>query len=353
MKRLNTLNKIITSAFLSLSLFACAPSPSSITEEDVLEALQYYEENSKPLQMEKDNPNEITFDEDGMYLQLFTITPDSYGTYEFSLKDYKKTKDVDLCLSVLDDVPNYLLTLYGNRKEDKGSVDLQGDTTYYVALFANLNNKKKTDSFHYNIQVHKVDDDIEEDAFEGKLTKKVKPNEYNAACFEPKEDGYYTITIDADSKDGDANIYAVATDEEEIYLKEGLCWLEKGTRYHIIYGVEDVNTKQTKITLQCTPLVENIYEEHMEISTDTAIPYESQEDGDILVYSLSSADPGIEIYNDEYEIIAQNNDYEGEYSTNNKDFATIFHVEKGKKYYIYIYNLKDEKCEIFFDAYVK
>lgn len=353
MKTANKFVKMLLASSIALTMIGCSTSSApDITPEQVLEVLSEYASEITPLVSGTNTTSELLFDQDGYALQLYTFTPSAIGTYEFSFNGYEKYKGLNLCMEVVDDYSNILLDLYNSKDRNTGCIDLNAGTNCYVAIYAEMTKKNKTvEPCRLNIEIQKVSDDISCDLLDKELIRTVSTNTYYTAYTEPEKDGYYEISINADSDYGEASVYGIIQGDDVIYEEEGICWMEAGNRYYIIYGVEDADSDQVDIELQCTLIEQASAEAATTILTNTLLTYKAAKDEDILVYSVSDADPSVRIYNEDFDLISQNNDYTGPYSTNKADFAALFHAENAKSYYIYISGINNESCDIHFESY--
>lgn len=344
--------KWIIMFLVSIMLTACTtPAAVDIEQEQVLEALQYYTGEIEELNCGEINTLVLTIGEESDILQLYTFTAPQTGTYELCFGGYEDEKNCDMCLEVYDDHADILLDLYNKKDVNTGTVELYAGSTCYAAVYIKNSKKNTAGTCEIDILIEKKDDTISVDLLDGELIKTVGTNRYCMAYTEPERDGYYEFTIDSDSEYGETAIYSIIADDEIIYENEGICELAAGTRYYIVYGVETDDSTEAEIDLRCT------YIEYMSalpetmVHTNTVIEYDADQTNDILVYSVSLADPSVKVYDASYGLIAQNTDYNGPYSDNKDDFAAIFHARKGENYYVYISGLRDENCEVHFESY--
>ncbi|MDO4467244.1 MAG: hypothetical protein Q4C49_09630 [Bacillota bacterium] len=326
---------------MALSIQACSPMKSEV---DLAEELETYSQEVS--QVKIDEKSEFTFEasceKDKEYIEAQELMPTKTGKYKVHLTIPKEKKSI-ATYYILDSYLNVILTL--DSKTLEGELDLVYNENYYGVLVLETKNKKET-KLSATVSFEDTGKEIQVEELIDSLSTEFTGDGTNIARFTPKQDGYYIFYTDAKVETGIVAIYSILDKEGNVLdsLENSICELEKGKDYYIVYGVEETMGNKSKVDLYVEYLDQSLLDQIpivqedavLELTGPALICFDSQKEQSMLVYSISKEDLKGQIYNEDFEIVAENDDANKKFSENEKDFAMILHAKKGQTYLVYV-----------------
>ena len=356
------LEKLLIALLMTLSMCACQKQEETYDTPDLGdEQTEEVLEDCEEIEWSEDNP--IVYHVDAGsddYLGVYCAYVSKTGNYNIEMTGIDSLTMTMAGYTIFSEYGNLLLDLtnYDENQEhiDKtsivGNVDLVAGQPYYVMYFADYVDADM-EEFTATITPKLLSTDIDVEVLKDQITQTFTDYDAKVVSYTATKDGYCYLETISDDENSFADIYHVLDEDgNDVYLGEGLCWLEKGARYYIVYGTDDF-IDEVNITLYCYELT---YTEVKEVDTldvvgPTLIHYTGANDEDILVYSISKIDSAAYAYNEDLDVIAQNDDANNMFSDNDEDFAFVMNVKKDKNYYVFIDLYNGEECEIHFEKY--
>lgn len=323
---------------------------ANITSEDVdmdyiLDRLQAYagEIGSITLDQQITVPLSIPAGDDAD-ISVYRFIPDTSGIYNLEVsipEDYSE----NTYISIIDQNANTL-----NEYPDTTAGMIMGQQ-YFLVFYTETENSDKEVSFEITGTLKLVTDEFEFDELqEGENEFTIEAESEKAAVFIPAESSYYSFDAHClDSEHGTAVIDTVLREgETDVSGTQGLYYMEEGYPYLIIYGAYETGTKEADvcIDIEAFDVVELKDQDMITTKKNVILKYTAKSNEAVLVYSVSDSDPRAVVYNQDYDVVAQNSDADGELSDNEHDFALLVYAEENKDYYIVVDHVEDNPCEI-------
>lgn len=317
----------------------------NVNTDYILEQLQIYnaEIPSIDLDQEITVPVSIPAGEEAD-IAVYKYVPDTSGAYELELS-VPENCGAKTYVSIIDQNANTL-----NEFPDTTAGMLIGQQ-YFLVFYTEAENPDKEVSFALTATLkfmYGMVDYQELEVGENQFT--VETEAEKVAAFLPNESGYYRLDVHClDSEHGIAVINAVLREgEDDIFGDTELYYMDAGSAYIIDYGVYESGTEEVDVCIDIEPIsmIELGKKETVKTNQDMILIYTASKKEDLLVYSISDGDPTAVVYDEDFDIVAENSDAEGVFSDNDHDFAMYVPTEKGKEYIIVVDHVEGHMCEV-------
>ena len=322
-----------------------------IVEDQVIEASYNYD---------SDNTSNIKT------VPYFYFVPPESGNYTFSAVDIKSSSEMHITMSVINkDLEEYFVE--DNRDHD--TKDLKDTISGTTAI-------QKSQMCIVIFDVEPVDEELPQFSGSFKMTVTrdtddegppqltvdepvtVRVGAEGQACvsFVPPETGYYRFEhsiVSHDSSKGYSGLSSITSaDKLKVGLTNGICMLFKGKEYYVWAIANETGTKESEIELSCTPMKTEKAKGicSLELAGDSVIEYVAEKDCDLAVYSVSSGDPKLVIYEQAGFPLRTDDKSEMSLSDNPDDVATVLRVKEGTGLRICVFDDVTD-CRVFMTEY--
>lgn len=344
---------------------------NAMTEEERAELVKYFTDHVEPMEAGKDISAALKLVNEeamGKEMLIYSFTVEETAVYDLTISGIDQVGETKVYVDVLDDFSNVQLELTNVDADKKAlkedirelseSMEILAGVDYYISVYAETLEGTDPQDCQLTLRLENTGREIQvEEQKEAEATYSVKPESYLTTLKVPEESDYYYIEANILNEDqGHASIYYVLEDgKTDVYYGHGLCWMEKGHKYYIVYGIEDLFDEKVDLSLYCDPvyIMEAEGIQTLTVEGEQLISYTADRDGDILVYSISETDPTLKVYNTDYQIVAESIAADGLFSDNKQDFAALMHVKTGEVYYLYVSDPENKACELHFEEYTE
>ena len=297
---------------------------------------------------------------------IYSFRPADNGTYAFRVSGINGTDGIAVSSFLMDENMGDILSITNvSQEEDEdpvcsdsasGSTYLMGGQVYYLTV--NVDSVNDADSFSGSLElIASKESDGEPDAVSTGEPATITAADDQQSCvvFRPEEDGYYRIDCGianaTEDENGSSVISSVVrSDGMEVEIAEGICHLEVGQEYYIWVTAYDLSGEQAEVSVTCNKLETESASGtgDIEVGSDTNIQYTADSTGQMLVYSISEGDPRATVYDSDGFPVGSDDNADGAFSANAKDFALVFSAEEGKSYKICV---EGDPCQVKIEPY--
>ena len=299
-------------------------------------------------------------------IPFFYFTPPESGYYNFVATDLKSSNEVYMTMSVADKyLVDYFLT--DNHDPDTGeltdtftgSTMLQASKVCYVFFTVDpLDEDPGRFSGSFKVSVTKGSDEdgppvLTEDE---PVTLKVDAEGQACAVFTPSETGYYRFEhsiVSSDVSKGYSSLSSITSKNNvRIGLTNGISMLQKGKEYYVWATVNETGRSSSEIELSCRPMKTEKADGicYVDTAGESVIEYVAEKGCDLAVYTVSSGDPELLIYEKAGFPLRSDDRSEQPLSDNPEDVATVLRVKQGTGLHICIFgDVKD--CRVYLTEY--
>lgn len=296
----------------------------------------------------------------------YYFKPSESGNYTFSAVDIETSSELYITMSVMDkDINDYFIA--DNRDHDtEGFKDTISETTALQAsqLCLVIFTVEPVDgdlaqfsgSFKITVTRESGEDGPPQLTMDGPVTIKVDAEGQACAAFVPPETGYYRFEhsiVSHDSSKGYSSLSSITSaDKLKVGLTNDICMLLKGKEYYIWAIANETSSKESEIEISCTPMntekASGICS--VDLTGESVIEYVAEKDCNLAVYSLSSGDPKLVIYEQAGFPLRNDDTSEASLSGNPNDVATVLRVKAGNGLRICVFDDVTD-CRVFITEY--
>lgn len=298
---------------------------------------------------------------------IYAFQPAENGTYAFRVTGIDSANGIAVSSFLMDgDMGDIMsITNVTEAGDDEfptcsgsasGSAYLLGGQVYYLTV--NVDNVNDVDAFSGSFEMSaemEYGGEPESVSTEQAAVVRAVDDQQSCVVFRPEEDGYYRIDCGianaTEDENGSSVISSVVrSDGLEVEIAEGVCHLEAGQEYYIWVTAYDLSGEQAEVSVTCNKLETESASGtgDIEVGSDTNIQYTADSTGQMLVYSISEGDPRATVYDSDGFPVGSDDNADGAFSSNAKDFALVFSAEEGKSYKICV---EGDPCQVKIEPY--
>ena len=299
-------------------------------------------------------------------IPFFYFIPPESGYYNFVATDLKTSNEVFMTMSVADKyLVDYFLTDNHDLDTGKltdtftGSAMLQESKVCYVFFTVEPTEEDPDDfsgSFKVSVTKGSGDDGPPVLTEDEPVTLKVDAEGQACAVFTPPETGYYKFEhsiVSSDVSKGYSSLSSItAKNNVAIGLTNGISMLQKGKEYYVWATVNETGRQSSEIELSCRPLKTEKADGicYVDLTGESVIEYVAGKDCNLAIYTVSSGDPKLMIYEKAGFPLRSDDRSEQPLSDNPEDVATVLRVKHGTGLHICIFDdVKD--CRVYITEY--